>query len=98
MRVGVRCRRPCGVEQPRLSKMAWLTFWARLLSDGCEESVIASCQFGSIHRKEFRFLFHLLDAARLEARCPGGHQHVKIEGAYTKPSATYVEDLGHHLA
>lgn len=34
LRVGRRKRWPCGLEQPRLSKMAWLTFWQTLLALG----------------------------------------------------------------
>ena len=98
LKVGHRKKKPCGLEQPRLSKMAWTEFWASLLGLGFKESIMASCQFGSIHRKEFRFLLYLLDAEGLETRCPGGHPHVKIEGKYTKGSAVYVEALGRHLA
>ena len=98
LRHGRRYGRPCGKEQPRLSKMAWLSAWMQLILLGFQESVIASCQFGSPHKKEFRFLSHGLDAASLEVRCPGGHQHVRIEGAYTKASAVYTFDLARHFA
>ena len=49
-------------------------------------------------KKEFRFLTSLLDTQALEVRCPGGHQHVKIEGKYTRPSAVYTWDLAKHVA
>ena len=98
LRHGRRYRRPCGKEQPRLSKMAWLPQWQQLLDLGFEESVIASCQFNSPHRKEFRFSTYLVDAKSLEVRCPGGHQHLKIEGKHTRPSAVYTHDLARHLA
>ena len=98
LRHGRRYRRPCGKEQLRLSKMAWLPQWQQLLDLGFEESVIASCQFNSPHRKEFRFSTYLLDAKSLEVRCPGGHQHLKIEGKHTRPSAVYTHDLARHLA
>ena len=98
MKLGVRKRRPCGLAQPRWSKMAWTHFWRTLLMLGCEEAIIASCQFGSIRKKEFRFLLHLVLAAGLEKKCPGGHPHVKIEGGYTKPSAVYTDGLGRHVA
>jgi hypothetical protein len=29
---------------------------------------------------------------------PGGHEHVRIEGAWTKPSAVYTWELADHLA
>ena len=98
LRVGRRCFRPCGAEQSRLSKMCWLALWKSLLELGFEEAVIASCVFGSIHKKEFRLLCYLLDTDFLDRRCPGGHTHVRVEGAYTKPSAVYVDGLAHHIA
>eukprot|EP00435_Cladocopium_sp_Y103_P046805 s630_g13.t1 len=98
LKVGRRRKRPCGLEQPRLSKMAWLSFWHTLLSMDFEESIIASCAFGSPHRKEFRFLLYGLDASGLSVPCPGSHQHIRIEGRYTKGSAVYVDGLAKHLA
>lgn len=59
---------------------------------------MASCQFGSPHQKEFRFLRYGLDVSALDVRCPGGHQHVVIQGKYTKASAAYVLGLARHLA
>ena len=90
--------RPSLFEQPRLSKMCWTHLWKAFLRRGLKEALVASCQFGSPHRKEFRLLTWLLDAAAIETRCPGGHQHLRIEGRYTKPSATYTDALGLHLA
>ena len=60
--------------------------------------VVASCQFGSLHREEFRFLVFLLDVVFLEARCHGGHHHVRIDGKWIKGSAVYTDGLGKHLA
>ena len=88
----------CLLEQPRRSKMCWTKFWKALLASGFDESIIASCCFGSPHQKEFRMLHWGLSSGRLTARCPGGHHHVKIEGRFTKPSAIYVDGLGKHLA
>ena len=98
MKYGKSLRVPCGLEQPRRSKMAWLSFWRVLLTRGFTEAIIASCQFGSIHQKEFRLLVYGLDSEELEVRCAGGHAHVPIQGKYTKPSATYVPDLALHIA
>ena len=43
---------PVLVEQPRLSKMAWLSTWQFLLRyQHVEEAIVASCQFGSSHRR-----------------------------------------------
>ena len=77
--------------------MCWLVLWESLLALGFDEAVIASCVFGSIHRKEFRFLCYLLDVAAMERRCPGGHTHVRVEGSYTKASAVYVDGLAWHV-
>ena len=98
LRHGWKHGRPCGKQQPRLSKMRWLKKWAWLRRDGFGEFVCASCQFGSIHKKEFVFLSYLLDSLSLEKKCPGGRAHVRIEGAYTKPSAVYEWGLADHLA
>ena len=97
LRVGRRCRRPCGAEQSRLSKMCWLDLWRALLDLGFEEAIIASCVFGSPHRKEFRLLCFLLDLNFLDRRCPGGHSHVRVQGSLTKPSAIYVDGLADHI-
>ena len=48
--------------------------------------------------KEFRLLIDRLSAERLQVKCPGGHRHVPIQGAFTKPSATYVRGLARHIA
>ena len=98
LRHGRRHNRPCGKEQPRLSKMAWMKAWKALLRLGFEESVVASCQFDSPHKTEFRLITYGLDSNFIDTRCPGGHQHVKIEGALTKPSAVYTWSLSRHFA
>jgi len=48
---------------------------------------------GSPHRKEFRLLATHIDLERLHRECDRSHQHIKIEGKWTKPSATYCDDL-----
>ena len=98
MGAAVRLRIPAGLEQPFLSKMAWTFGWKSLLRRGCVEAYIASCQFGSPHKKQFRLLCHLLDTETLTRRCGGGHRHIPIQGALTKPSAVYVDGLAHHIA
>lgn len=73
-----------GLEQPRRSKMAWLREWRSLVRSGdFLEAVLAACQFGSPHQKEFRFLVHGL-LEELERRCTRDHAHVRIQGSYTK--------------
>lgn len=87
-----------GFEQPRRSKMAWLRAWRGAVQRGAEEAVMAGCQFGSIHKKEFRILLNGIPADELEAKCRGGHTHVRIEGAYTKLSAIYPEKMAEKIA
>ena len=90
--------RPNLLEQPFLSKMAWLSIWAFLCKLGFSVSVVDSCMFGSIHKKPFRLLSWRLDSSFLTRRCCGGHKHIRIEGAYTKPSSVYVPNLAEHFA
>ena len=94
----MRWQRPSLLEQARLSKMAWLAMWRYLLEIGFEEACLASCRFGSIHRKEFRFLGQGLDMASMNLPCLGGHHHVRIEGKYTRASAVYVPKLAAFIA
>lgn len=78
--------------------MAWTRAWAALRRLGFSEAIIASCQFASIHKKEFVLLLSGLDAQRLQVKCPGGHRHVKIKGQLTKGTAVYTWPLAMHLA
>ena len=89
---------PCMLEQPRLSKMAWLSAWAWLKKLGCEEAVVAACGFGSPHRKEFRLLCGGLDTTAIDRRCTKDHCHIPIAGKYTAPSAIYTPQMAMHLA
>jgi hypothetical protein len=41
---------------------------------------------------------HLLSAGDLERKCTRDHQHVRIQGGYTKGSAVYTPEMGMHLA
>jgi len=62
--------RPCLLEQPFLSKMAWLSAWRFLVRcKGWKEAVVASCAFGSPHLKQFRLLTKGLDTEFLTVRC-----------------------------
>jgi hypothetical protein len=89
---------PSLLEQPRLSKMAWLSFWRYLIEIGFKEAITDSCAFGSIHRKPFRWLGWGVDLENMNVRCPGGHQHVRIEGTLTKASAVYHPGLAAFIA
>lgn len=86
------------LEQPLLSKMAWLSAWRYLLSIGFQEAKINSCAFGSIHKKPFRWLGWGLPMHELDTPCPGGHHHVRIEGKCTKASAIYHPKLAEFIA
>lgn len=85
-------------EQPRLSKMRWLREWLRLVMLGAREVWLASCAYGSVHRKEFGMIGVNMKVELLHRKCPGNHQHIKIEGKYTKPSAVYCDGLADALA
>ena len=84
-------------EQPRRSKMRWLE-WQRLLAMGAREVWLASCMYGSIHQKEFAFIGANMQVQWLHRACSRDHSHVKIEGAWTKPSAVYCKGLAWTLA
>ena len=94
MKVAATYRIPGLLEQPRRSKMRKLAEWQFLTANGlCEEVWCASCMYGSTHLKEFIFLVAAFDASGLHRKCDGSHQHIKIEGKWTKPSATYTDEL-----
>ena len=86
------------LEQPRLSKMAWLKEWRRLLSMGALEFWTASCSFGSPVRKEVRFLAVGIDLSPLCKPCSRDHSHIRVEGRYTRESAKYTPLLAEALA
>lgn len=97
--VAGECNRPCLLETPFLSKMAWLSAWRFLLQKkSFREAICASCAFGSPHLKQFRLLTFGLEAEEMTVRCRGGHKHLRIEGKWTKPSAVYVPALAEHFA
>ena len=85
-------------EQPRRSKMRWLRVWRRLRTLGMEEVHLASCSFGSQHQKEFCFAGVNMQVHLLHRPCTRDHEHIRIQGRFTKPSATYVPLLGEALA
>eukprot|EP00438_Fugacium_kawagutii_P033656 Skav204053 [mRNA] locus=scaffold3:301963:308610:- [translate_table: standard] len=86
------------VETPRRSKLRWTSMWRMMKLLGCYEALLASCSYGSIHQKEFAFLSAGMATKHLERPCTRDHTHVKIEGSYTKASATYTPGLAKALA
>ena len=94
MLVAARTRVIGLLETPRRSKLAWLQEWIYFLDALiADETWLASCNFGSIHQKEFRLLGCNFGVPRLNFPCTRDHTHVKIEGKYTRPSATYTDQL-----
>ena len=67
-------------EQPRRSKMRWLSEWRAMLRAGASEAVVASCSFGSIHQKEFAFVGANMMMRRLERKCTRDHSHCANSG------------------
>ena len=87
------------LENPRRSKMAWLSFWTSLKErDAFDEVFVASCAYGSVHQKEFRFLGVNMRLRSLRRACTRDHEHIRIQGHYTKASAVYVWPLAQALA
>ena len=87
------------LEQPKRTKMRKLEEWQRLIELGLAyEETTASCMFGSPHLKEFVFLVCGMDASAVHRKCSKDHDHVRIEGRFTKDSAIYVDKLAQSLA
>ena len=96
--VGLRLNVFGAGEQPRRSKMRWLKEWERLIALGAKETWLASCAYGSPHKKEFVLLSVNMNLSALHRKCPGNHKHVVIQGVHTKPSATYTDALAAAIA
>ena len=87
------------LENPFTSKIRYLPSWKHvesLPSVSCCRC--DSCRFGSPHLKSFRFLGAHLDLAPLSLRCKCLSKHVQIQGALTKRSAIYTEELADALS
>ena len=65
---------------------------------GVEENFTASCSFGSIFQKEFRFLTCNMKASTICKPCSRDHEHVKIQGQLTKDSAVHCSGRAAALA
>ncbi len=87
------------MENPWSSKMKKMPSWKMLENvPGVETVRTDSCMFGSIHKKSFAFLGVNADMTDIDIRCCGGHDHVQIQGKYTKASASYTPRLSDALA
>lgn len=91
---------PALLEQPRRTKMRALAEWKFLVEvmRRAYEVWLASCAYGSPHKKEFVFLVTFPEAASLHRKCSRDHSHVRVEGSYTKQSAVYTDQLAEKMA
>ena len=87
------------METTYASYLKHLPGWKAVRRQRCSSEVRCdSCAYGSIHLKPFRFLGVNVCTHRISLRCTCSLPHVRIEGAYTKKSATYVPLLVEALA
>jgi hypothetical protein len=87
------------LENPWSSMIKNLPGWKVVSNLECCQLVRCdSCAYGSIHLKSFAFLCVWAEVAPIALRCDGTHEHVPVQGVYTKRSATYVEELSEALA
>lgn len=78
--------------------MRWLDERRLLMQLGAQEVWLASCAYGSVHQKEFCFLGVNMQISQLHRPCTKDHSHVRIQGKFTKPPATYCRGLAVALA
>ena len=87
------------LETPNSSKLKNLPSWRALASHGDVFSTRCdSCRYGSIHLKSFKFLSVGMRPRHASLRCKCSVPHVPVQGAYTKQSATYTDQLAKALA
>lgn len=86
------------LETTRRSKLRWTPQWRRMRSLGADEVHLASCAYGSPHQKEFALMTVCMRAGSLRKKRSRDHSHVRIQGKFTKPSATYCEGLAKAIA
>ena len=87
------------LETPNSSLLKNLPSWENLENrPGFKASRVDSCAFGSPHLKSFKFLHVNMVLQHSSRRCRCTRKHVKVEGALTKASATYVPALADALA
>ena len=98
MKVALRMKVYGMTETTRRSKLRWTRMWRRLLERGADEVILASCEYGSPHQKEFAFMSVNMAVQHLHRKCSRSHSHVRVEGRYTKASATYTDGLAIALA
>ena len=89
---------PSMMETTRRSKLRWTPQWKQPRAIGADEVHLASCEYGSPHQKEFALITVAMNARSLARKCSRNHEHIRIQGKYTKPSATYCEGLACAIA
>ena len=86
-------------ETPWSSKLKRLPSWRRFLQHRHVRMVRTdSCAFKSIHKKSFAFLGTHANMSHIDFRCTRDHEHVLVQGSYTKASASYTPLLSEALA
>lgn len=87
------------LETPNSSKMKFLPAWKAIEEKKCAKATrVDSCQYGSPHLKSFKLLSVHMLMKNASRRCKGGHEHLEVEGALTKASATYTWELAMAIA
>ena len=87
------------LETPNSSKLKNMPSWKSLaLSPDVFATRCDSCRYGSIHLKSFKFLTVGMKLRHAALRCQCVGPHVPVQGAFTKKSATYTDQLSKALA
>ncbi len=99
LHLGRRYYAPGILETPNSSKLKNMPSWSHVQSKPETCCVrVDSCRYGSIHLKPFKFMGVYVDLRPVALRCLCTTRHVKVEGSYTKQSATYTDSLAAALA
>lgn len=99
LRTGMKQEVPGILEATFSSRLKGLPSFKAIEKDPSAEMCRTdSCRFGSIHMKPFRFLSVHTSLKGLARRCKCKCKHVKVEGKFTKASATYTTELSRELA
>ena len=97
--VGLQNRAIGLMEKPFTSLMKHMPSYRALLArQGVFEVRTDSCMFGSPHQKSFAMLGFGMDPTPFVRRCDKQHLHIKVEGSFTKASATYTDELASKIA
>lgn len=90
---------PTLLETPNSSLMKNLPSWQNLARRRTVKTTRCdSCAYGSPHLKSFKFLHSHLQLNHSNKRCRCKGPHLKVQGSFTKASATYVQKLAESLA